>query len=100
MNTAIYTRTSVKEADNGIQLAACRNFCQTNGHNVAVEISDFGSGNDLARPGLSALRFLVGEAMIDTIVVYSTDRLSRDEADLDALRTEFASAGVELITVS
>jgi site-specific DNA recombinase len=58
------------------------------------------SGSTLVRPGLERLRDLVAEGMIQTVVVYAPDRLSRRYAHQILLVEEFARAGVETLFVN
>jgi site-specific DNA recombinase len=55
------------------------------------------SGSVLARPGLERLRDLVAEGLIETILVYAPDRLSRKYAYQVLLVEEFSRCGVETI---
>src|SRR5207248_6702718 len=57
------------------------------------------SGASLARPGLDRLRDLVAEGQIDTILIYSPDRLSRKYAYQVLLSEEFLRHGAELVFV-
>jgi len=54
------------------------------------------SGASLVRPGLDRLRDLVAEGQIDTILIYSPDRLSRKYAYQVLLTEEFLRHGAEL----
>jgi site-specific DNA recombinase len=53
----------------------------------------------LVRPGLERLRDLAAEGQIETILVYSPDRLSRKYAYQVLLTEEFARNGVEVIFI-
>jgi site-specific DNA recombinase len=55
------------------------------------------SGSILARPGLERLRDLVAEGLIETVLVYAPDRLSRKYAYQVLLLEEFGRCGVETI---
>ena len=57
------------------------------------------SGASLIRPGLERLRDLVAEGMIEAVLVYAPDRLSRSYAHQVLLMEEFARAGVEIFFV-
>src|SRR5246500_2698497 len=55
------------------------------------------SGSILARPGLERLRDLASEGLIETVLVYAPDRLSRKYAYQVLLLEEFGRCGVETI---
>jgi site-specific DNA recombinase len=55
------------------------------------------SGSILARPGLERLRDVVAEGLIETVLVYAPDRLSRKYAYQVLLLEEFGRCGVETI---
>ena len=57
------------------------------------------SGASLVRPGLDRLRDLVAEEQIDTILIYSPDRLSRKYAYQVLLSEEFQRHGADLMFV-
>lgn len=56
-------------------------------------------GASLVRPGLDRWRDLVAEGQIDTILIYSPDRLSRKYAYQVLLSEEFQRHGAELLFV-
>ena len=55
------------------------------------------SGSVLARPGLERLRDLVAEGLIETLLVYAPDRLSRKYAYQVLLLEEFSRCGTETV---
>ena len=57
------------------------------------------SGATLDRPALEALRDLVASGAVDTVLVWSVDRLSRNFAYQILLQEEFARAGAEVVFV-
>ena len=57
------------------------------------------SGASLVRPGLDRLRDLVADGQIDTILIYSPDRLSRKYAYQVLLSEEFQRHGADLTFV-
>ncbi|MCX6658789.1 MAG: recombinase family protein, partial [Candidatus Bathyarchaeota archaeon] len=83
MKSAIYCRVSTEGQEQDgtslqTQLEACRKYCQARQYEVGHEISEAWSGLSLERPKLTELREMVRSEKIDTVVVYSLDRLSRD----------------------
>src|SRR6266576_6308345 len=55
------------------------------------------SGSVLARPGLERLRDLAAEGLLETVLIYAPDRLSRKYAYQVPLVEEFSRCGVETI---
>ena len=93
---AIYTRKSTEEGlDQNFnsldaQRDACENFIasqKSEGWMMARERYDDGgySGGNMERPGLKKLLDDVRSGMVDIIVVYKIDRLSRSLADFSKL---------------
>ena len=80
---AIYCRVSTdnQEAEGTslqTQLENCLTYCTGKGYDVSYRFSEAYSGLSLERPELDKLRELVRTEVIDVIVCYSLDRLSRD----------------------
>ena len=103
---AIYARVSSerqKEQETiGSQTAALLEHAKNQNWMVPNEwrfVDEGYSGASLARPGLDRLRDLVAEEQIDTIVIYSPDRLSRKYAFQVLLSEEFSRHGAELTFV-
>jgi site-specific DNA recombinase len=83
----IYNRVSTKEQkEHGYSLDdyhdRCREYAERRDFDVISTISDSISGDKLARPGLDEVRSMVGDALIETIVVYAPDRLTRNFSPL------------------
>lgn len=104
---AIYSRVSSdrqKEEQTIVsQTAALIEYAQGAGYVVPEEwiFEDEGySGAVLVRPGLERIRDLVSEGQLETILVYSPDRLSRRYAYQVLLLEEFSRQGtsVEFVT--
>src|SRR3712207_3779573 len=78
----IYLRVGRMETEGEDQLATQRELCEAyaeqRGFHVAEVFEDRGiSGTTLDRPGLNALRLVLGRGAIDVVVVSDRDRLSR-----------------------
>ena len=75
----IYARESTKQQENSLknQVSALKQFCLTKGIEVDLTITDFGSGLNYKRKGLSELIGLVCTDQVDQLVVYYPDRLMR-----------------------
>jgi site-specific DNA recombinase len=86
---AIYIRWSTEDQGQGhtleIQRESCRYFCLSQGWAPRVEqiyIDEGYSGANLERPALTRLRQAVTARLIDCVVVYKLDRLSRNIKDI------------------
>jgi len=104
MRAIIYARVSTEEQENNFslpsQVEACRRYASEHGMQMVAEVQDVASGATLDRPGLSRIRELARKRMIDAVVVYALDRLSRNTAHLLLLLDELRSAGVAPHTVN
>ena len=103
---AIYARVSSdkQREENTIasQTSALIAFAREQNCDVPTEwvIEDDGySGASLLRPGLERLRDLAAEGLIQAVLIYAPDRLSRRYAYQILLIEEFARAGVEVLFI-
>ena len=101
MNAAIYCRVSTEGQEQDgtslqTQLEACLKYCQRKGYEVACKFSEAWSGLSLERPRLAELREVVRSETIDSLVVYSLDRFSRDPVHGVILMQELDKHGVLL----
>jgi site-specific DNA recombinase len=103
---AIYARVSSdrqkEEQTITSQTSALRAYAAEHGYLVPeawVYEDDGWSGATLVRPGLERVRDLAAQGQVDTLLVYSPDRLSRTYAYQVLLLEEFARAGVEVVFV-
>jgi site-specific DNA recombinase len=101
---AIYARVSSdRQKENHTitsQTAALKEYAQAHDYLVPTEwvFEDEGySGATLVRPGLEALRDLAARGEIQTVLVYSPDRLSRKYAYQVLLAEELQRCGVSLV---
>ena len=101
---ALYARVSSdRQKENhtiASQVAALTQYAETKGYMIPPEwqfLDDGYSGATLVRPGLEALRDLAAEGQIQTVLLYSPDRLSRKYAYQVLLAEGLARCGVELI---
>jgi site-specific DNA recombinase len=81
---------------------ALNEYAQMNGYTVPSEwiFQDEGySGSVLVRPALERLRDLIAEGQIETILIYSPDRLSRKYAYQVLLMEEFSKHGTEVLFI-
>lgn len=100
---AIYARVSSRKQKEGetieSQLDSLRQFARKQGYVIpkGFEFKDAGySGAVLERPGLDALRDAVHDNVLDVVLIYSTDRLSRKYAYQLLLQEEFQKRKVEV----
>ena len=105
MKAAIYCRVSTDNQEREgtslqTQLEACLAYCKQKGYDVAYRYSETYSGLSLERPELDKLRELVRAKIIDVIVCYSLDRLSRDPGHGVILAEELEKHSVKLETVT
>ena len=105
MKAAIYCRVSTDNQEREgtslqTQLENCLKYCQDKGHDVSNRFSEAYSGLSLERPELDNLRELVRDEMIDVIVCYSLDRLSRDPGHGVIITQELEKHSVKLETVT
>jgi site-specific DNA recombinase len=103
---AIYARVSSdkqkEEHTIASQTAALIAFAREQQCDVPVEwiFEDEGySGASLVRPGLERVRDLAAEGLIEAVLVYAPDRLSRRYAHQILLIEEFARVGVETLFI-
>ena len=102
--TAIYRRvSSERQKEEGTiasQVAALIEYAERQGYSVPPEwiFRDEGySGATLVRPGLERVRDLAAEGVLETVLVYAPDRLSRKYAYQVVLIEEMARQGVEVV---
>ena len=84
------------------QVEALIEYTQSEGYIVPSDwiFKDEGySGSTLVRPGLERLRDLACEGQIDTLLIYSPDRLSRKYAYQVLLTEEFSRNGVDVVFI-
>ena len=100
---AIYARVSTADqADHGYslptQIGACHILAQQHGYTVpeSYVFADDYTGTSLKRPQLAHLRELVQQQLIQAVIVYDLDRLSRKLAHQLLLTDELEQAGVAL----
>ena len=103
---AIYARVSSdrqkEEQTVASQTEALIDYSQQQGYTVPAEwiFQDEGySGATLIRPGLENVRDLAAEGQIESLLIYSPDRLSRKYAYQVLLVEEFSRNGVEVVFI-
>jgi site-specific DNA recombinase len=101
MKAAIYCRVSTEGQEQDgtslkTQLEACVKYCKNKGYEVVCQYTEAWSGLSLERPRLNELREVVRSQRIDSVVVYSLDRFSRDPVHGVILMQELEKHGVIL----
>jgi len=104
---AIYCRVSTEDQERegtslNSQLKACQDKAQECGYEVRDEyiLHEVYSGLTLNRPDLVRLRGWLNNKEIDAVIIYSSDRFSRDGYDFLTLIRDCQKAGVELLCVT
>ena len=107
MKTAIYIRVSTQEqAQEGYSIAAqedrLRAYCTAKGWPVLGVYTDAGySGSNTQRPALERMLADVDAGLVDCVLVYKLDRLSRSQKDtLMLIEDRFLAAGVAFVSIS
>ena len=107
MKTAIYVRVSTQEqADEGYSIDAqkerLQSYCKAKGWIVFGTYTDPGfSGSNTKRPALQRLLEDVRAGLVDCVLVYKLDRLSRSQKDtLMLIEDEFLSRDVAFVSMS
>ena len=103
---AIYARVSSdRQKEEGTidsQVSAVLEYAENKGYGVPEEwiFQDEGySGASLIRAGLERVRDLAAEGQVETLLVYSPDRLSRKYAYQVLLTEEFSRHGVDVVFI-
>jgi site-specific DNA recombinase len=99
LTTALYLRVSTgAQDDQGTSLetqeAAAREYCADHGLRAEVVLREVWSGLVLDRPKLDELRELIRGRQVHAVVIYSTDRLSREPVHLLLLLEEWDKAKI------
>ena len=107
MKAAIYCRVSTEDQKRegtslGSQLETCLKRAQELDYETSEEyiFQEVWSGLTLERPKLTNLRDWARQGEVSAVIVYSTDRLSRDPVHLLLLADEFEKKGIALIFVT
>ena len=107
MKTAIYIRVSTQEqAQEGYSIDAqtdrLQAYCQAKDWIIAGVYTDAGfSGSNINRPALQRLLNDVRAGLVDCVLVYKLDRLSRSQKDtLMLIEDEFLSRDVAFVSMS
>jgi site-specific DNA recombinase len=107
MKAAIYCRVSTEDQEREgtslqSQLEACKNLAQQKGYEVMEQhiIQEVYSGLTLERPNLTKLRGWLYAGEVHAVIVYDSDRFSRDGYDFVTLIRDCQRTKVELLCVT
>ena len=78
------------------QIEACQRYAAQHGFEVVGVFQDVMSGSIIERPALDKVRTLVRVGGIGAVIVYASDRLTRNVAHSYLLREELKRARVAL----
>lgn len=104
---AIYSRVSTQEQARegysiGEQVERLKAFCKAKNWRAVKEYTDAGfSGGNINRPALQELIMDVKSGLIERVVVFKLDRLSRSQKDtLELIEDVFLSNGCDFVSMS
>jgi site-specific DNA recombinase len=111
LRCAIYTRKSSEEGLDqefnslDAQRESCEAYIKSQAHEgwklIRKRYDDGGfSGGNLERPGLKQLLKDIHENLVDTVVVYKVDRLTRSLMDFSKIVEVFDNAGASFVAVT
>ncbi len=105
MKCVIYSRVSTDAQERegtslDTQERACLALAEKNGWTVEGTVRDSASGFSLERSGLTEVRALAAKAMVDVVLSYALDRLSRKQTHVAILVEEMEQRGVALAFVT
>ncbi len=101
MRVIVYSRvsTDAQERDGtslDTQERASLDFVRQQGWSVVETIRDAASGFSLDRPGIERVRELLRAGVVDVVVAYAVDRLSRNQNQIGVLFDEIQQSGSRL----
>ena len=101
LRAVVYSRvsTDAQERDGtslDTQERASQEYVADNGWIPIESIRDTASGYSLDRPGIEKVRMMLRQGMVDVVVAYAVDRLSRNQNHIGVLFDEIEQAGAKL----
>lgn len=107
MKAAIYCRVSTEDQEReGTSLETQAEACLAKARELGCEVpeeyvfSETWTGADMGRPGLSKLREMVRQQLLDCVICLATDRLARNPIHIAIIAEECEKRGIELVFVS
>ena len=97
----VYSRvsTDAQERDGtslDTQERACVEYAQAKGWTVAECVRDTASGFTVDRPGIERVRQLLSQGLVDVVLAYAVDRLSRNQIHIAVLLDDIEKVGATL----
>ena len=99
MRVAVYSRVSTDKQDVEAQNFVVNEWLTKRGVSGALRFEDKQSGKDDNRPGLQALREAIAAGVVDTVVVFRLDRLSRRSVTALQLLLDWLNRGINFYAV-
>ena len=98
LRSIVYSRvsTDAQERDGTslvTQERASEEYVDADGWTLLESIRDTASGYSLDRPGIERVRQLLRQGLVDVVVAYAVDRLSRNQNHIGVLFDEVQQAG-------
>ena len=105
VHAVVYSRvsTDAQERDGtplDTQERECVEHSEAAGWDVVECIRDAASGSSLDRRGIERLRTMLKDGLVDVVIAYSVDRLSRNQNHVGVLLEEVEQAGAHLVFVT
>jgi len=97
---AIYTRISTGEQNADLQTSELPEFCGRRGWHLAETYSDVMTGAKDKRPALDRLMADARRGKFDVVAVWRFDRFARSTSHLLRALEEFASLGIDFVSVT
>lgn len=101
MKLVAYLRTSTQEQNLGLEVQrdGVQAYAKLYNHELVRVLVEKQSGKDLNRPQLKVALQMIADGVVDGVIIYKIDRLSRSVADLSRL-VDGPLSGASLISVS
>ncbi len=101
MRAVLYVRVSTdgQERDGtslDTQEQACTKYAESQGWEIVARVHDTASGFSLERPGIDRVRRYMRDGLVDVVVAYAVDRLSRNQSHIGILVDEADRYGAKL----
>lgn len=97
---AIYTRVSTGEQNADLQTRELPEFCERRSWHLAETYSDVMTGAKDKRPALDRLMADARRGKFDVVAVWRFDRFARSTSHLLRALEEFASLGIDFVSLS
>lgn len=94
----IYTRVSTKNQNPEMQLHDLKEYANKRNFDVLYEYVDFDSGMNSKRENLKKMLDNARKRLIDVIIVWRFDRLSRNTSEMIRFLDEFNHLGIDFIS--